>query len=156
MKRDHEFGIGAMLRAGPILVNALEVRPFAANQESLAAVPGAAGPQAMLRFGRTASPMFVLAFCLQPLMADRLAAGAALAGAPTPIGFRFADPVSPDDRLRIEAEIVSKRLWEETGTDCPRLRAVNQNGTEVPTGAVSWPVVAPPRISVVCCEMAST
>lgn len=149
MKRYHEFGIGDMLRVGPILVNALDAKQFAAKYDPLAEVPGAAGPQATLRFGRTASPLFVLAFCLQPLHAEMLAAGAALAGPPILLGFRFPNPVYPNDRLRIEAEIVSKRLSGETGKVRQRLRATNQNGSEVLAGAISWPLFAPPRISVI-------
>lgn len=149
MKLYHHFMIGDRLTVGPILVNGTDAKAFAQKHDPLALVPGAAGPHATIRFGRIASPLFVLAACLQPLHADMLAAQAALAGPPLWDEVRFPSPVYPLDRLFVEAEVTDKTLGTDGGRVTQTVRVRNQNDLVVLTVRVTWPVVAAPRISVV-------
>ncbi len=149
MKLYHQFVPGDRLKVGPILVNGGEAKAFAQRHDPLALVPGAAGPHATIGFGRIASPIFVLAVCLQPLHADMLATHAALAGPPAWDEVRFPNPVSPMDRLFVDAEVTDTRLGDGQGTVTQTLEARNQNGQVVLTAKVTWPVLAAPQISIV-------
>ncbi len=149
MKLYHQFQIGDRLKVGPILVNGSDAKAFAQKHDPLALVPGAAGPHATLRFGRIASPIFVLSLCLQPLHADMLQAQAALAGPPLWDEMRFPSPVYPMDRLFVDAEVTDKALGSEGGIVTQTLEVRNQNGVLVLTARVGWPVVAAPRVSIV-------
>lgn len=149
MKLYHHFMIGDRLKLGPILVNGADAKAFAQKHDPLALVPGAAGPQSTMKFGRVASPMFVLALSLQPLHADMLSAQAALGGPPLWDEVRFPSPVYPMDRLFLEAEVVDKKLGTNGGNVTQALEVRNQNGLLVLSARVTWPVVAAPRISVV-------
>lgn len=149
MKLYHQFVPGDRLKVGPILVNGAEARAFAQRHDPLALVPGAAGPHAAVRYGRAASPIFVLALCLQPLHADMLATQAALAGPPMWDEVRFASPIYPMDRLFVDAEVTDTWLGTGHGTVTQTLEARNQDGRVVLTAKVAWPVMAAPRISVV-------
>lgn len=142
MKMYHQFHIGDLLRAAPVVVQPREARTFAERFDKLAAFPLPGSPQAKLQLGQMVSPMLVQALALGEIFADMHAAGAAVAGGPAIISLRFHADVYVHDRLQIEAGIVSKRLRDGVGRVRQNVRVYNQTRQPVMTCALVWPIRA--------------